>query len=167
MEVDLEELPGSHRILIYIGPHNKNNPDNERNIDQLVGVAPIFTGPTPVTNKNRYLNFTVPLTAALVEKNVALRPEDTVPTLKEQLYWTVEKVITKFFQIHRLQLLKFTVTAGRHECPADPRLGFEVAQDLRNQLHQRIQLRRQEAPRQIRRANSLYSYSWQGWWPSA
>ena len=137
MEVDLEELPGSHRILIYIGPHDKNNPDNERNINNLVGVAPIFTGPTPVTGKNHQLNFTVPLTAALIEKNIALRPEDTVPTLKDLLYWTVEKVITQFLQIHRLQLLTYTVIVGRRQCPADPRLESEVAQDLRDQLHPR------------------------------
>lgn len=41
---------------------------------------------------NRQLNITVPLTSALVEKNVALRPEDAIPALAGELHWAVERV---------------------------------------------------------------------------
>lgn len=88
----MQEVPGSHRILIHLGPHDKANPDPQKDIENLVGVAPIFTGPNSMGNVDRTLNFTVPLTPALVQKHVPLRPEDAVPTLSDLLYWTVERV---------------------------------------------------------------------------
>ena len=91
--VDSEELAGSHRILLYIGPYDKSNPDGyQQNTDNLVGVAPIFTGLNPLPSPNRYLNITIPLTTGLIEKNITLRPEDVVPTLAQQFHWVVEKV---------------------------------------------------------------------------
>ena len=45
---------------------------------------------TPVTS--RLLNITVPLTQALIDKNVGLRPEDVIPKLADDLHWAVEQV---------------------------------------------------------------------------
>ena len=38
------------------------------------------------------MNYTVPLTPALIEKNIQLKPEETVPNLRDRLYWTLERV---------------------------------------------------------------------------
>ena len=40
------------------------------------------------------MNYTVALTPALIEKNIRLRPEETIPNLRERLYWTLERVDT-------------------------------------------------------------------------
>lgn len=40
------------------------------------------------------MNYTVPLTPALIEEHVQLKPEETVPKLRQQLYWTLERVDT-------------------------------------------------------------------------
>jgi len=90
--VDREELPGSHKVLIYIGKYEKKNPDSYGGDDNLVGVAGLFAGTASHSSNNQYLNISIPLTEALVAKNIALRPEDVVPTLTDQLHWTVEKV---------------------------------------------------------------------------
>ena len=85
-------MPGSHRIFVHLGPHDKENPNPERDVKNLVGVAPIFTGPDPMGEKDRVVNITVPLTPGLVSRNVTLRAEDAIPSLSDLLYWTVEKV---------------------------------------------------------------------------
>ena len=95
---DNEELPGSYRINIYLnggngsgnGTVNGSFP-NSGSIDDLVGVAPIFSKASSTSGPS-IMNYTVPLTAALVEKNIQLRPEEAVPNLREQLYWTLERV---------------------------------------------------------------------------
>lgn len=38
------------------------------------------------------MNYTVALTAALIQKSIKLNPEETVPNLKDRLYWTLERV---------------------------------------------------------------------------
>ncbi|KAI9790069.1 MAG: hypothetical protein M1816_005539 [Peltula sp. TS41687] len=86
--VDSEELSGSHRILIYVGPYDENNPSS----NNLAGVAAIFTGPEKMPEANRQLNITVPLTTALLDKAISLRPEDAVPALTGELHWAVERV---------------------------------------------------------------------------
>ncbi len=110
VEVNSEEIAGSHRILIYIGEHDKNNPDAERDLANLVGVAPIFTGPEQEAERQRVINYTVPLTPALVEKNIALRAEDVVPTLADQLYWRVTNDHTTV-PVTDLKTLKVSVTS--------------------------------------------------------
>lgn len=93
--VDKEELPGSFRIKVFLAGENQPqaaSTGNAGNGGDLVGVAPIFSSPEKMDDGNRYLNFTVPLTRALVEKNIALNPEETVPNLTDRLYWVVEKV---------------------------------------------------------------------------
>ncbi|MCJ1363187.1 hypothetical protein MMC16_002294 [Acarospora aff. strigata] len=80
--VDSHELPGSQRVLIFLGDKTEDN---------LVGVAGVFADQASPSNNNRFLNISIPLTDALVDKNVALRPEDAVPTLAKQLQWTVEQ----------------------------------------------------------------------------
>ncbi|KAI9702460.1 MAG: hypothetical protein M1836_000940 [Candelina mexicana] len=93
--VDSNDVNGTHRVLFYIGNSNNSNSslsDNYRSDDSLVGVAGIFTGTTPMEMGNTMLNLTVPLTSDLVKKNIALRPNDTVPELASRLYWVVEKV---------------------------------------------------------------------------
>ncbi|KAI9789795.1 MAG: hypothetical protein M1835_001430 [Candelina submexicana] len=93
--VDSNDVNGTHRVLFYIGNSNSSNSslsDNYRSDDSLVGVAGIFTGTTPMEMGNTMLNLTVPLTGDLVKKNIALRPNDTVPELASRLYWVVEKV---------------------------------------------------------------------------
>lgn len=90
--VDKEELPGSYRIVLYLASGGQGNTSAPTTGDQIVGVAPIFSSPQQLTDGNRYLNFTVPLTTALVEENIALAPEETVPNLADRLYWVVQRV---------------------------------------------------------------------------
>ena len=40
------------------------------------------------------MNYTVPLTPALIKEHIQLKPEETVPRLRERLYWTLERVDT-------------------------------------------------------------------------
>ncbi|KAI9882625.1 MAG: mitochondrial inner membrane protein required for protein import [Watsoniomyces obsoletus] len=113
VEVNSEEIAGSHRILIYVGPHDKSNPDAAQDLANLVGVAPIFTGPEQEAERQRVINYTVPLTPALVEKNIALRAANVIPTLSEQLYWRVEKVTNDHttVPVTELKTLKVSVTS--------------------------------------------------------
>lgn len=77
-------MTGSHRIRFFIGGPKTN--------DNLAGVAAIFANPsTPISTPNNQINASVPLTATLVDKNIALDPNDTIPVLKEQLNWVVER----------------------------------------------------------------------------
>jgi hypothetical protein len=102
-------LAGSHRILIYVGPYDASNPDT----NNLAGVAAIFTGPERMPEKNRQLNITVPLTSALLDKNVALRPEEAVPALTGELNWAVEKVgkTVETVPVSALKTLKVSVVS--------------------------------------------------------
>ncbi|KAI9878571.1 MAG: hypothetical protein M1830_000528 [Pleopsidium flavum] len=112
--VNREELPGSHRVLIYIGKYDKTNPDSYGGEDNLVGVAGLFAGTAMQSSNNQYLNISIPLTEALVAKNIALRPEDVVPTLADQLHWTVEKAdpsTTNPIPITDLKTLKIAVSS--------------------------------------------------------
>jgi Tyosinase C-terminal domain len=78
------ELIGSHRIRFFIGSDQSNG--------NLAGVAAIFANPsTPLSTPNDQINATIPLTSALVEKFVGLSPNETVPVLRDQLSWVVER----------------------------------------------------------------------------
>lgn len=55
-------------------------------------MAAIFSSSSPIESPNRYLNISVPLTQALVDKNIGLRPEDVVPKLVNQLHWVIKQV---------------------------------------------------------------------------
>lgn len=121
VQVDLEEVPDSHRILLFLGPHDKKNLDNARRGGKLVGVAPIFTG-AGKARSGKKLNITVPLTGALVDERVALRPEDAVPALTEELYWVIERVgkgRVEQVPASRLKSLKIAVTSSITEYPRD------------------------------------------------
>ncbi len=74
-------MPGPHKIEFFLGSSNT-----------VVGSAGIFTDNSADGGGNRQLNFSVPLTAALVEQNIALRPEEAVPSLAGQLRWVVTRV---------------------------------------------------------------------------
>jgi hypothetical protein len=85
--VDSTEIPGSQQIRLFIGDSGSRKFSKE----DLAGVAGIFSSTlTPVTS--RLLNITVPLTQALVDKNVGLRVEDVLPKLTNDLHWAVEQV---------------------------------------------------------------------------
>jgi Tyosinase C-terminal domain len=78
------ELTGSYRIRIFIG--------RDQSSENLAGDAAIFANPTtPLSTPNDQINASIPLTPTLVEKNVALTPDETVPVLKDQLNWIVER----------------------------------------------------------------------------
>ena len=87
-------MPGSYRINVYLnggsGIGNGTTPQTGNQGD-LIGVAPIFSK-SEESSENIEMNFTVPLTPALIEKNVQLKPEETVPNLRDRLYWTLERV---------------------------------------------------------------------------
>lgn len=55
-------------------------------------MAAIFSSSSPTETPNRYLNISVPLTQALVDKNIGLRPKDVVPELVNQLHWVIKQV---------------------------------------------------------------------------
>ncbi len=84
------ELPGSYKINVYLNSNNDNS-TQPRTGGNLVGVAPIFSKASD-TSEEVTMNFTVPLTPALVDSNIQLRPEETVPNLRNRLYWTLERV---------------------------------------------------------------------------
>lgn len=88
---DSEELPGSQKILLYLGNYKQNQTQNYQN-DDLAGSAGVFSGQASKNSPNRYLNISVPLTPALVNKNYGLRPQDVVPKLIDQLHWVVQQV---------------------------------------------------------------------------
>jgi hypothetical protein len=91
VQVDTQQLSGSHLINFYIGGYDKTNPENSQKTPKnLVGSAAVFGGTSE--SSGFPLNISVPLTHKLVEKNIPLRPEDTLPELSEQLWWSVEKV---------------------------------------------------------------------------
>ena len=54
-------------------------------------MAPIFSK-SGDSGGNIEFNYTVPLTPALIKKNIQLKPEETVPNLRDRLYWTLERV---------------------------------------------------------------------------
>lgn len=84
--VDKNEIPGSQQIRLFIG-NSSFSPDD------LAGVAAVFSSNVATdTSANRFLNITVPLTPALVAKNISLHPEDVVPKLASDLHWAVEQV---------------------------------------------------------------------------
>ena len=90
------ELPGSYRINVYINGGSGSNITNGStpetgNTGDLVGVAPIFSK-SGDSGGNIDFNYTVPLTPALIKKNIQLKPEETVPNLRDRLYWTLERV---------------------------------------------------------------------------
>lgn len=73
------EVAGSHRVRLFLG-------------NDLVGVAAVFSNPsTPLSTPNNQINASIPLTPALVEKNVGLNPEQTIPVLANELRWVVER----------------------------------------------------------------------------
>lgn len=88
---DSEEIPGSQKILLYLGDYKRNQTQNYQK-DDLAGSAAVFSGQGSKNSPNRYLNISVPLTPALVDKNYGLRPQDVVPKLVDQLHWTVQQV---------------------------------------------------------------------------
>ena len=77
------DVPGSVRILFFLGSDPKP-----------VARAGIFADDNRNVAGDRVFNFAVPLTSALLDQNVALRAEDTVPKLTEQLRWRIERVNT-------------------------------------------------------------------------
>lgn len=84
MQVLSTELIGSYHIRIYIG--------GDQSSENLAGDAAIFANPTtPLSTPNDQINASIPLTPMLVEKNVALTPDETVPVLRDQLNWFVER----------------------------------------------------------------------------
>lgn len=88
---DSEEIPGSQKILLYVGDYKENQTQNYQKED-LAGTAGVFSSQRSKGSPNRYLNISVPLTPALVDKNYGLRPKDVVSKLVDQLHWTVEQV---------------------------------------------------------------------------
>jgi Tyosinase C-terminal domain len=111
------ELSGSHRIRFFIGA--------DKSDDNLAGVAAIFANPnTPLSTPNDQINASVPLTPTLVDKNVGLSPDDTVPVLKDQLNWVVERRTadgTGFTAIQTSDLRSLVVSVVSNEAnyPAD------------------------------------------------
>ena len=77
-------MVGSYRINLYVG---------EEGSDQnAAGTAAIFgNSDEPAEGPNSLVNATVPLTPTLIDKNIALSPNDTVPTLENQLSWVIER----------------------------------------------------------------------------
>jgi Tyosinase C-terminal domain len=110
-------LTGSHRIRFFIGEERSNN--------NLAGVAAIFANPnTPLSTPNDQINASIPLTATLVDKNVGLSPKDTVPVLKDQLNWVVERTTadgTGFTTIKTGDLTSLVISVVSNEAnyPAD------------------------------------------------
>lgn len=105
------ELTGSHRIRFFIGAEQSN--------DNLAGVAAIFANPsTPLSTPNDQINASVPLTSTLVEKEVGLSPSDTVPVLRDQLDWVVERRTedgTGFIAIRTADLTSLVVSVVSNE----------------------------------------------------
>lgn len=96
MVVDSNELPGSQQIRLFIG----NNSSRTFSSDDLAGVAAVFSSTVPSEKPaNRLLNITVPLTQALVNKNISLHPDEVVPKLADDLHWVVEQVSQGAFPI--------------------------------------------------------------------
>lgn len=83
--VNPNDVPGPHKIQFFLGEANT-----------VAGEAGIFTDESATGGGDRQLNFSVPLTAALVERNIALRPEEAVPSLAGQLRWVVTRVRVPF-----------------------------------------------------------------------
>ena len=73
------EIRGPHRIRFYIG-------------SDLVGRLGIFTDDKPGAGGKRRMNFTLPLTPGLVNKDIALRAEEAAPALSKDLRWEIVKV---------------------------------------------------------------------------
>ena len=92
-------MPGSYLINVYLNDGGSENITTNGSIPQsgstnnLVGVAPIFSKVEP-SGESNVMNYTVPLTPALIEEHIQLKPEETVPRLRKQLYWTLERVDT-------------------------------------------------------------------------
>ena len=111
------ELIGSHRIRFFIGSDQSN--------DNLAGVASIFANPsTPLSTPNDHINATIPLTSTLVEQFVGLSPNETVPVLRDQLSWVVERRTsdgTGFTAIRTADLtsLVISVVSNEADYPAD------------------------------------------------
>lgn len=120
MQVLSSELIGSHRIRFFIGEDQSN--------DNVAGVAAIFANPTtPLSTPNDQINATIPLTSTLVEKNVGLSPNETVPVLKDQLNWVVERRTndgTGFTAIRTADLTSLVVSVVSNEAdyPVDKSL---------------------------------------------
>ena len=117
VQLNSEELPGSYRILLYVG--NSRGPTSG-SLNDLAGVAPIFSGPQTKPGANAPLNLSIPLTPALIEKSVSLTPEATVPNLVEQLYWYLEKVgeTTERVPVTDLKSLQVAVVSKKTEYSA-------------------------------------------------
>jgi Tyosinase C-terminal domain len=120
VQVLSSELIGSHRIRFFIG----SDPSN----DNLAGVAAIFANPsTPLSTPNDQINATIPLTSMLVTKNVGLSPNETVPVLRDELNWVVERRTsdgTDFEAISTSDLTSLVVSVLSNEAdyPADKSL---------------------------------------------
>ena len=117
MQVLSSELVGSHRIRVFIG--------EDQSATNLAGVAAIFANPnTPLSTPNDQINASIPLTPTLVEQNVGLSPDETVPVLRDQLNWVVERRTedgTGFTAIRTADLssLKVSVVSNEANYPAD------------------------------------------------
>jgi tyrosinase len=76
---DRSDFTGSHRITFFLGSS-----------DKPIGQAGIFRDATNKPASNKKLNITVPVTSALIDEQVSLQPEITVPALKG-LRWVIER----------------------------------------------------------------------------
>ncbi len=75
------EAPGSLVFSFFLGSS-----------DEVVGQVSTFGDPNQKPTGDALTNYTAPLTAALVDKKIALRPEDAVPALTSQLRWRIQQV---------------------------------------------------------------------------
>ncbi|KAH0559770.1 hypothetical protein GP486_003712 [Trichoglossum hirsutum] len=83
--VDTADFNESCRIMVFISPAQNAT-------DGPVGVAPIFIRQAGSSGVDTHVNTTIPLTQALKDRGLgSLQPDQVVPTLKDQLFWIIEK----------------------------------------------------------------------------
>ncbi|KAF7505863.1 hypothetical protein GJ744_012485 [Endocarpon pusillum] len=114
VQVRSSEAVGSHRIRFMLG--------NAQSDADVAGVAAIFANPnTPLSTPNDLINASIPLTPALVRQNVGLSPDETVPVLRDQLNWVVERRTEDGtgFRPAELKSLVVSVVSNEADYPAD------------------------------------------------
>ncbi|KAI9759972.1 MAG: hypothetical protein M1840_002760 [Geoglossum simile] len=83
--LDTAEFTESCRVLLYLSP--------SPGVQDTIGLAPVFVGETIAKQSITRVNATIPLTGALNERgHGSLESGDVVPLLKDQLFWSIEKV---------------------------------------------------------------------------